>query len=67
MGIISNTAAVSSPTYDPDLSNNTDTIDVPIGEEADLSVVKTGAPKPARPGDQVTYTLVAANAALPAP
>ena len=62
VGTISNTAAVSSPTYDPDLSNNTDTIDVPIGEEADLSVVKTGAPKPARPGNQVTYTLVAANA-----
>lgn len=35
-GSISNTASVSSSTYDPDLSNNTDTVDVPIGEEADL-------------------------------
>ena len=39
-----------------------DTVDVPIGEEADLSLVKTGAPKPARPGELVTYTLAAANA-----
>ena len=61
-GSISNTASVSSSTYDPDLSNNTDTVDVPIGEEADLSLVKTGAPKPARPGELVTYTLAAANA-----
>lgn len=65
-GSISNTASVSSSTYDPDLSNNTDTVDVPIGEEADLSLVKTGAPKPARPGELVTYTLAAANAGLPA-
>ncbi len=62
VGAVSNTAAVSSPTYDPDLSNNTDTIDIPIGESADLSVVKTGAPSPARPGDPITYTIVTANA-----
>ena len=62
VGNILNTAAVASPTYDPDLSNNTDTVDIPVGEEADLSIVKTGAPKPARPGELVTYTLVVANA-----
>lgn len=61
-GTITNTAVISSPTYDPDLSNNTDTADTPIQGEADLSVVKVGAPKPARPGQPVTYTLVVANA-----
>ncbi|SCH25777.1 Uncharacterized protein conserved in bacteria [uncultured Clostridium sp.] len=61
-GSIVNTAVVSSPTFDPDLSNNTDTVEVPVGEEADLSLLKLGAPKPARPGDRVTYTFAVGNA-----
>ena len=33
-----------------------------MGEEADLSLLKLGAPKPARPGDRVTYTFAVGNA-----
>ena len=39
-GSFSNRAEVQSETPDPDLSNNTDTIEVPIDRSADLSVIK---------------------------
>lgn len=41
-GSIVNTAVVSSPTFDPDLSNNTDTVEVPVGEEADPVSAEAG-------------------------
>lgn len=61
-GILTNVAQVSSPTPDPNPDNNTATVETPVTEQADLSVVKVGAPKPAAVGDLVTYTLVVANA-----
>lgn len=59
---IVNTANVSSTTFDPDLTNNTDTVDVPVLASADLSVVKTGSPNPVLTGDLLTYTILVANA-----
>lgn len=61
-GQIQNTATVLSTTSDPDLSNNSDTVVTPVNELADLSVVKLGSPKPAVPGELLTYTVTVANA-----
>ena len=61
-GILTNVAQVSSPTPDPNPDNNTATVETPVTEQADLSVVKVGAPKPTAVGDLVTYTLAVANA-----
>ncbi len=48
-GSISNTASVSSSTYDPDLSNNTDTVDVPIGRKPTCRWLKPARPNPPAP------------------
>lgn len=61
-GTIPNTASVLSPTFDPDLSNNTSSAATVVNEQADLSVVKLGAPKPVTPGQLLTYTITIANA-----
>ncbi|MED0876491.1 DUF7507 domain-containing protein [Bacillus mobilis] len=61
-GIIANTATVSSTTFDPDLSNNTDTSFAPISFSADISVSKTASPTPVVAGDLLTYTVVVSNA-----
>ncbi|WP_242310982.1 DUF6923 family protein [Bacillus cereus group sp. BfR-BA-01331] len=61
-GIIANTATVSSTTFDPDLSNNTDTSFAPISFSADISVVKTASPTPVVAGELLTYTIVVSNA-----
>lgn len=61
-GIITNTATVSSITPDPDLSNNTSTVETPVVPSADLSIVKSAAPNPAVPGSILTYTLTVTNA-----
>lgn len=60
-GIIRNTAEVESSTPDPDLSNNTSTVDTPVLPSADLSVVKRSEPNPVQPGGVLTYTLTAVN------
>ena len=62
IGTIPNTASVLSPTFDPDLSNNTSSAATVVNEQADLSVVKLGAPKPVTPGQFLTYTITIANA-----
>lgn len=65
IGTLSNTAIVASGTPDPNPDNNTSNVVtdvIPIGPSADISVVKTAAPNPTRPGDILTYTLTVANA-----
>lgn len=62
IGTIRNTASVSSDTYDPDLDNNTSTADIQAVPSADLSITKSSAPNPARPGSLLTYTLTVSNA-----
>ena len=61
-GLLTNTASVNSSTYDPDLSNNTYTVDVAIVDSADISIVKTSSPSQVMAGDILTYTLVVSNA-----
>ena len=62
-GVITNTAVVSSPTPDPNLANNTSTVETPVSAVvADIAVVKTASQNPVVPGEVVTYTLVVSNA-----
>ncbi|MBO9662261.1 DUF11 domain-containing protein, partial [Dokdonella sp.] len=57
---IANTATVSSPTSDPDTSNNTSTVTTPVDRNADLQLTKTG-PATVTAGDTITYTIVVSN------
>ena len=59
--MIENTANVSSTTPDPDLSNNTVQEKTPVGQAADLSVLKTFESNRAVPGEQVIYNLAVSN------
>src|SRR5204862_177972 len=59
--IISNTATVSSTTFDPRLANNTAATTTTVRAEADLSITKTDSPDPVRPGGTLTYTIGASN------
>ena len=61
-GVISNTASVISSTPDPNLDNNTSTVDTEISALADISVVKTGSANPVTPGEILTYTIDVSNA-----
>lgn len=56
-----NTATVASDTTDPDPSNNTSTVTVPIEGKADLSITKTPSVRTVGPNGQVLYTLVVKN------
>ncbi|MDU4597639.1 DUF7507 domain-containing protein [Clostridium sporogenes] len=62
-GVITNTAAVTSSTPDPNPNNNESTVntEVSAGVSADVSVVKTAITKRVRPGDMVVYTIVVSN------
>jgi uncharacterized repeat protein (TIGR01451 family) len=61
-GIV-NIATVTSSTSDPDLSNNEDTVTVPLAEreDADLAVEKVASLKEVTAGGQVSYTLIVTN------
>lgn len=52
-----NTATVTSPTPDPDLSNNSDTADIPLLPEADLRIRKIALPKHLTAGGHVAYLI----------
>ncbi|MGL5066529.1 MAG: DUF7507 domain-containing protein [Sarcina sp.] len=60
-GSLDNTATVSSTTFDPDLTNNTDTVIIPSDALADLSIIKTGLPDPVIAGEELVYTLIVKN------
>ena len=60
-GSITNTAAISSTTSDPDPGNNSDTADTTVNASADLSVTKSG-PANVTAGGTITYTVDAENA-----
>ncbi|NLV46054.1 MAG: DUF11 domain-containing protein, partial [Candidatus Hydrogenedentes bacterium] len=60
--IITNTASVSSTTFDPNPSNNTSTATTDVIASADVSVSKTGDPNPPVAGETRTYTIVVSNA-----
>jgi uncharacterized repeat protein (TIGR01451 family) len=58
---ISNTATVSSTTFDPNPANNASTVTTNVSAQADLSIVKTG-PATAPAGNNVTYPITVHNA-----
>jgi uncharacterized repeat protein (TIGR01451 family) len=60
-GRLANTATVGSDTPDPDPSNNTSTVVVPVVDKADLSIVKSATPTTATPGANQSYKLVVKN------
>lgn len=59
---ITNTAIVTSPTPDPDPTDNTSTIITPVIPSANISVMKIGSPDPVSPGEWLTYTIEVSNA-----
>ena len=63
-GVITNTAAVTSSTPDPNPNNNESTVNTEVSAvvSADVSVAKTAITKQVRPGDTVVYTIVVSNA-----
>jgi len=60
-GAIGNTAAVSGSNFDPDTSDNESTASTTVEQIADIAITKTASAPTARPGDPLTYTLVAEN------
>ncbi len=61
-GVITNTAAVTSATPDPNAANNSVNTTTTVTARADLSVTKTDSPDPVATGAQLTYTIDVANA-----
>ncbi len=57
----SNTASVSTDSIDPNLANNSSTVNTTVTRTADLGVVKNG-PATATAGTNVTYTIDVTNA-----
>lgn len=60
--VLSNTAAVTSTTADPDPMDNSDTETTTVGTSANLSVTKTDSPDPVTAGNNLTYTITVTNA-----
>ena len=62
-GQLANTATVTPPsgTTDPNLANNTATVQNPANVSADLTITKTSSPNPYVPGLPLTYTVIASN------
>ncbi|MCL2336990.1 MAG: DUF11 domain-containing protein [Firmicutes bacterium] len=60
-GNISNSSAVSSTTFDPDTTNNSVTVVVPVEDTADLAVVKSGIQSSVAPGDILAYMITVTN------
>ena len=60
-GSISNTATVSSTTFDVDAGDLTDSETTTITTQADVSITKTGTPDPVIAGQNITYTLAVLN------
>lgn len=59
--VISNTAKVTSTTFDKNSANNNSTTTTAITPSADLSVIKTNAPKEVAPSGTITYTVTISN------
>ena len=58
---IDNTATVTSPVFDNNPNNNTDTEPLDVAPEADLSITKTASPDPVSVGRDLTYTITISN------
>ena len=67
-GVISNTASVAYNlllgdygNFDPDTSNNTSDLDIPITPIANIAVTKLSSPSQVMAGEIITYTLIISN------
>lgn len=60
-GSFINTAVVQSDTPDPDLSDNTDTIEVLVDQSADMAVKKTASETSVYEGESIGYTIEIEN------
>ena len=60
-GSLVNTGRAIAETPDPDLTNNEDTLIIPIAAAADLMVTKEASTEEAKPGDVITYTIIVNN------
>jgi uncharacterized repeat protein (TIGR01451 family) len=60
-GILGNNAKVKSDTYDPNNSNNLDTVATTVESHADLVVTKSDYPDPVLAGRILTYEVVISN------
>jgi uncharacterized repeat protein (TIGR01451 family) len=58
---ITQTDSVASTTSDPNGSNNSVTVGVPVVDSADLSVTNTASLVPVQAGNNITYTQVVTN------
>ncbi|MFI5729684.1 hypothetical protein ACIA49_06135 [Kribbella sp. NPDC051587] len=56
-----NTAAVTSPVPDPDDTNNSSTVTIPVGTSADVQVTKQSEPGTVTPGSTFDYAIVVTN------
>ena len=59
--VISNTAAASSTTADPNAANNNATANTNVAAVADLATLKSDSPDPVTAGQDLTYTITVAN------
>ena len=59
-GVLTNTAYLTSPIYDPTGDNNTNTVTTTVTESADVAVFKAG-PATSQAGSNITYTIVVTN------
>jgi uncharacterized repeat protein (TIGR01451 family) len=60
--VITNTATVKSNATDPNLSNNTASVNTTVIQVADVGVAVSEAPNPVHQGGTVTYTMTFSNA-----
>jgi uncharacterized repeat protein (TIGR01451 family) len=59
---LSNTASVTTPTFDTNAGNDTSTISNPLSVQANISVTKNGPTTPVTAGTPITYTITVTNA-----
>ena len=59
-GPITSNASASSPTFDPNTSNNSATASIVVGALSDLAITKTG-PASTTANGQITYTITVTN------
>jgi uncharacterized repeat protein (TIGR01451 family) len=60
--VLSNTAAISSATPDPNSGNNSDTATTTVSTASDMQITKVDTPDPVTAGSNITYTINVNNA-----
>ncbi|MDR2372773.1 MAG: DUF11 domain-containing protein, partial [Bifidobacteriaceae bacterium] len=62
---MSNTASVTTTSFDPVMSNNVATVSIPMTHQADLGITKTPTPQTVVPGKEIAWTLTVTNQCKP--